>query len=130
MSTSPNERQQRIVLRFALIFSILVFAIVGLVIMRYHPSSIYVNEEREIVLATTLGSPNVIPLDSVEIKDVPDGLLSNLIRTNGASYGKVCYGHFKNTRTGAKLFLYLTGKTDTVCFEYEGTTYVTDDWRK
>lgn len=130
MSTSPNERQQRIVLRFALIFSILVFAIVGLVIMRYHPSGIYVNEEREIVLATTLGSPDVIPLDSVEIKNVPDGLLSKLIRTNGASYGKVRYGHFKNTRTGAKLFLYLTGKTDTVCFEYEGTTYVTDDWRK
>lgn len=126
---SAQERQRRIVLRVAGIFSLAVFAIVGLVIVRYHPAGIYVNEQREVVLATSLGSPKVIPLDSIRITEMPDGLLAHLIRTNGAAYGKVLYGHFKNTRTDTKLFLYLTGRPDTVCFEYRGKTYVTDDWR-
>lgn len=27
------------------------------------------------------------------------------------------------------MFLYLTGKENKVCFEYEGVIYVVDDWR-
>ena len=37
--------------------------------------------------------------------------------------------NFKNTKTGQKMFLYLTGKESKVCFTYNGELYVVDDWR-
>ena len=39
-------------------------------------------------------------------------------------------GHFKSTKTGQKMFLYLTGKGSKVCFTYNGDLYVVDDWRQ
>ena len=38
-------------------------------------------------------------------------------------------GHFKNTKTGQKMLLYLTGKQSKICFTYNGELYVVDDWR-
>lgn len=128
MNTEANH--QKLVLRLALAVSACVFAFVGLMIARYHPSGIVADGQGGIVLATTLGHGKSIPTDSIEIIAMPDELLSHLIRTNGASYKRVKYGHFKNTKTGTSMFLYLTGKPDTVCFKYCGRLYVTDDWRK
>ena len=76
-----------------------------------------------------IGKGHKIPADEITITEVPDGLLSHLIRTNGLSLGKINYGKFKNTKSGQKMFLYLTGKEDKVCFEYDGVLYVVDDWR-
>lgn len=138
MTTANNS--QKLVLRLALAFSACVFAFVGLTIARYHPSGIVEDGRGNIILATTLGHGETIPVDSIEIISMPEGLLTHLIRTNGASYGRVKYGHFmrsasgrlqgKNTKTDTKMFLYLTGKPDTVCFKAGGRLYVTDDWRK
>ena len=61
---------------------------------------------------------------------MPEGMLNHLIRTNGMSLGKINYGHFKNTKTGQKMFLYLTGEESKVCFTYNGELYVVDDWRQ
>lgn len=52
-----------------------------------------------------------------------------MIRTNGMSLPQIKYGKFKNIQNGRKKFLYLTGKEDKVCFEYDGILYVVDDWR-
>ena len=141
---TPN---QKLVLRLALAFSMCVFAFVGFMIARYHPSGIVKDDEGNIVLATTIGQGQVIPEDSIEIiatsprvGEIEGGLMTHLIRTNGASYGRVKYGHFKrsasgrlqgkSTRSDTKMFLYLTGQPDTVCFKYNGQLFVTDDWRK
>ncbi len=46
------------------------------------------------------------------------------------SLGKINYGHFKNTKTGQKMFLYLTGKESKIFFTYKEELYVVDDWRQ
>lgn len=127
---ATEDKNQKRVLRLALAFAACVLAFVGFMIARYHPSGIVEDGQGNIVLATSLGHGETIPEDSIEIISMPEGLMTHLIRTNGASYGRVKYGHFKNTKTGTKMFLYLTGKPDTVCFKAGGRLYVTDDWRK
>ena len=37
------------------------------------------------------------------------------------SLGPINYGHFRNTKTGQKMFLYLTGKESRICFTYKGS---------
>lgn len=134
---TTDDKKQKRVLRLALAFSACVLAFVGFMIARYHPSGIVEDGRGNIVLATTIGDGEAIPVDSIEIiasspsvGATEGGLMTHLVRTNGASYGSVKYGHFKNTKTGTKMFLYLTGQPDTVCFKYNGQLYVTDDWRK
>lgn len=137
---ATEDKNQKRVLRLALAFAACVLAFVGFMIARYHPSGIVEDGQGNIVLATSLGHGETIPEDSIEIISMPEGLMTHLIRTNGASYGRVKYGHFmrsasgrlqgKNTKTDTKMFLYLTGKPDTVCFKAGGRLYVTDDWRK
>ncbi|MBQ9476566.1 MAG: hypothetical protein IJU63_02125 [Bacteroidales bacterium] len=106
------------------------FLIVVGVILAYWPKGVSVGENDEIQLSTYLGKPRLIPLDDISIIEMPEGLLSHLIRTNGMSLGKTNYGHFKNTKTGQKMFLYLTGKDSKICFTYNGELYVVDDWRQ
>ena len=97
--------------------------------MSYWPSGVTVDQNDNIDLGVVIGKGHKIPADEITITEVPDGLLSHLIRPNGLSLGKINYGKFKNTKSGQKMFLYLTGKEDKVCFEYDGVLYVVDDWR-
>ena len=106
------------------------FLVVAGVMLAYWPKGISVNENDEIQLSTYIGKPQLIPVDEISIIEMPDGMLNNLIRTNGMSLGKINYGHFKNTKTGQKMFLYFTGKESTICFTYNGDLYVVDDWRQ
>lgn len=120
--------------RTAMIVTIVIIAatflaVVG-VLLAYWPKGISVNENDQIQLSTYIGKPRLIPVDDISVTEVPEGLLSHLIRTNGMSLGKINYGHFKNTKTGQKMFLYLTGKGSKVCFTYNGDLYVVDDWRQ
>ena len=111
------------------IIAVTFFVVVG-VMLTYWPKGISVNENGQIQLSTYLGKTRLIPVDDISVTEVPEGLLSHLIRTNGMSLGKINYGHFKNTKTGQKMFLYLTGKESKVCFTYNGDLYVIDDWRQ
>ncbi len=106
------------------------FLVVVGVMLAYWPKGISVNENDQIQLSTYIGKPKLIPVDEISITEMPEGFLSHLIRTNGMSLGKINYGHFKNTKTGQKMFLYLTGKGSKVCFTYNGELYVVDDWRQ
>lgn len=106
-----------------------ILAIVVCVSLTYHPTGIEKDDHGNIVLATLMGEGDVIPEDSIDVIPMPKNLLTHLIRTNGACYRNVRYGHFKNTESGTRMFLYLTGKPDTICFTYQGNIYVTDDWR-
>ncbi len=120
--------------RTAMIVAIVIIAatfliVVGMLLANC-PKGISVNENEQIQLSTYLGKPRLIPVDDISVTEVPEGLLSHLIRTNGMSLGKINYGHFKNTKTGQKMFLYLTGKESKVCFTYNGDLYVVDDWRR
>ena len=108
---------------------ILIFAGVVLFMMTYWPSGVTVDQNNNINLGVVIGKGHKIPADEITITEVPDGLLSHLIRTNGLSLGKINYGKFKNTKSGQKMFLYLTGKEGKVCFEYDGVLDVVDDWR-
>lgn len=118
----------------AMIVTIVIIAATSLVVvgvlLAYWPKGITVNENGQVQLSTYLGKPRLIPVDDISVTEVPEGLLSHLIRTNGMSLGKINYGHFKNTKTGQKMFLYLTGKGSKVCFTYNGDLYVVDDWRQ
>lgn len=128
---NSNEKTKKRALIFALVVTIATFVCVGYVMCRYHPTGISTDAQGNIMLNTFIGHNAPIPADSIELIAAPEeGLMTHLIRTNGASYGRVKYGHFKNTKTGTKMFLYLTGQPDTVCFKYKGELYVTDDWRK
>ena len=120
--------------RTAMILTIIIiavsfFVVVG-VMLTYWPKGISVNENGKIQLSTYIGKPQLIPVDGISINEMPEGLLKHLIRTNGMSLGKINYGHFKNTKTGQKMFLYLTGKESKICFTYNGELYVVDDWRQ
>ena len=111
------------------IITIPYLVVVG-VILAYWPKGISVNENGQIQLSTYIGKPQLIPVDEITITEMPEGMLNHLIRTNGMSLGKINYGHFKNTKTGQKMFLYLTGKVNKICFTYNGELYVVDDWRQ
>ena len=113
-----------------IVFIAITFLVVVGVMLAYWPKGISVNENDEIQLSTYIGKPKLIPADEISITEMPEGLLSHLIRTNGMSLGKINYGHFKNTKTGQKMFLYLTGKESKICFTYNGELYVVDDWRQ
>ena len=106
------------------------FLVVVGVMLAYWPKGISVNEGDKIQLSTYIGKPQRIPVDEISITEMPEGLLDHLIRTNGMSLGKINYGHFKNTKTGQKMLLYLTGKVNKICFTYNGELYVVDDWRQ
>ena len=120
--------------RIAMIVTIFIIAATFLVVvgvlLAYWPKGISVGENDQIQLSTYIGKPRLIPVDDISVTEVPEGLLNHLIRTNGMSLGKINYGHFKNTKTGQKMFLYLTGKESKVCFTYNGDLYVVDDWRQ
>ncbi len=108
---------------------ILILAGVTLFMMTYWPCGVTVDKDKNINLEVVIGKSHMIPADEIAISEVPDGLLSHLIKINGLSLGKIKYGKFKNTKSGQKMFLYFTGKEDKVCFEYDGVLYVVDDWR-
>ena len=120
--------------RTAMIVAIVIitvnFLVVAGIMLAYWPKGISVNENDKIQLGTYIGKPRLIPVERISITEIPEGMLSHLIRTNGMSLGKINYGHFKNTKTGQKMFLYLTGKESKVCFTYNGELYVVDDWRQ
>ena len=108
--------------RTAMIVAIVIIAVnflavVG-IMLAYWPKGVSVNENNKIQLGTYIGKPRLIPADRISITEIPEGMLSHLIRTNGMSLGKINYGHFKNTKTGQKMFLYLTGKESRICFTY------------
>jgi hypothetical protein len=126
MALKPHRTAMIVTIVFTAV-SLLV--VVG-VMLAYWPKGISVNENDEIQLSTYIGKSQLIPADEISIIEMPDGLLSHLIRTNGMSLGKINYGRFKNTKTGQKMFLYLTGKESKVCFTYNGELYVVDDWRQ
>ena len=117
----------------AMIVTVVIIAVTFLVVvgvmLAYWPKGISLNENNEIHLSTYIGKPKLIPVKDISITEMPEGLLKHLIRTNGMSLGKINYGHFKNIKTGQKMFLYLTGKESIVCFTYNGELYVVDDWR-
>jgi len=88
----------------------LILILVGCILltMAYWPSGVTVDQENNVNLGVVLGKGHKIPADEIKISEVPDSLLSHLIRTNGMSLGKINYGKFKNTKSGQKMFLYLT----------------------
>ena len=120
--------------RTAMILTIVIIAVTFLVVvgvmLAYWPKGISVNENDTIQLSTYIGKPQLIPVDEITITEMPEGMLNHLIRINGMSLGRINYGHFKNTKTGQKMFLYLTGKENKICFTFNGELYVVDDWRQ
>lgn len=113
-----------------IVLIVVTFLFVVGVMLAHWPKGISVNENGKIQLSTYIGKPQLIPVDEISITEVPEGMLKHLIRTNGMSLGKINYGHFKNTKTGQKMFLYLTGRKSRICFTYNGELYVVDDWRQ
>lgn len=126
---SKKELNTRQILILSFLPAILIFAGTFLHMMSYWPSGVTVDQSNNIKLGVVIGKGHNIPADEITIMDVPDGLLSPLVRTNGLSFGKIHYGKFKNTKSGRKMFLYLTGKEDKICFEYDSVLYVVDDCR-
>ncbi len=79
------------------------------------------------MLKTYIGKPHTIPLSKAVECEMSDSLMKNLIRTNGLSLGKYKTGYFRNLRTKQKLYLFLCGKGEKKCFEYNGYIYVVDN---
>ena len=113
-----------------IVFIAVTFLVEVGVMLAYWPKGVSVNENDQIQLGTYIGKPHLIPVDEITITEMPEGMLNHLIRTNVMILGRINYGHFKNTKTGQKMFLYLTGKDNKICFTYNGELYVVDDWRQ
>ncbi len=107
-----------------------ILAAVTLLILAYWPKNVSVNDRGELVMTKVLGQPTVIPLYEIKEQEMNDSLLKNLIRTNGLSLFRYHYGHFRNMKTKQNLFLFLTGKKERKCFEYNGRIYVVDSWEQ
>lgn len=131
MTMTPNPMKPSNTKRIMISSIPVILILAGLVLfmMAYWPTGITVDQDNNITLGVALGKGRVIPADEITITKIPENLLSSIIRTNGMSLGKLNYGKFKNTKSGQKMFLYLTGKENIVCFEYDGVLYVVDDWR-
>ena len=123
-------KSPRTAMLLTIVFIAVTFLVVAGVVLAYWPKGISVNENDQIQLSTYIGKPQLIPVDEISITEMPECMLNHLIRTNGMSLGKINYGHFKNTKTGQKIILYLTGKESKICFTYKGELYVVDDWRQ
>ena len=123
-------KSPRTAMILTIVIIVVTFLVVVSVMLAHWPKDISVNENDQIKLSTYIGKPQLIPVDEISITEMPEGMLNHLIRTNGMSLGKINYGHFKNTKTGQKMFLYLTGKESKICFTYNGVLYVVDDWRQ
>ncbi len=100
---------------------------VALLLLASFPKKAYINQQNELVLTTVLGISQTIPL--AETTDYPytNELLTDLIRTNGLSIGKYKTGYYKNLSTKQKFYLFLCGKGEKRCFEYDGRIYVVDN---
>ncbi len=100
---------------------------VVLLVLASFPKKAYINQQHELVLTTVLGVSQTIPLEETTAYEYSDALLTNLFRTNGLSLGKYKTGYFKNMQTKQKFYLFLCGKGEKRCFEYEGRIYVVDN---
>ncbi len=123
---SSDERQ--VCMAFTLIFALIMVFILNL--PAGMPQKTYVNANDEIVLKNLIGRDRTIPLTEITEYELTDSLMMNLVRTNGFGMGTYRSGYFESTATGRKLYLFLTGKDEKRCFEYEGLLYVVDDWKK
>lgn len=110
-----------------LVFAITIAGAVGFacLMLTAFPTHITI-EDNCLCLNKMLGQGQRIPLDEITIIEMPEDLLSHLIRIGGTSVGKIKYGHYKNTKTGQKMFLYLTGNPERTCFTYKDKLYVVD----
>ncbi len=93
------------------------------------PRKTYINEQNEIVLKNVIGKDRTIPAAEIIEHEFTDSLMMNLVRTNGFGMGTYRSGYFKNTATGRKFYLFLTGKDEKRCFEHEGLIYIVDGWK-
>ena len=83
-------------------------------------------EEGNIILKTKIGKPVIIPEAEVTYMEGSELEPSHLIRTNGLSMGNYHTGHFKDTKTGQKYYLFLCGSGDRRFFTYQNVIYKVD----
>ncbi len=113
---------------FSTVLMLAIFVGVALLTVSYWPKKVSVNDRNELVFEKVLGKPKIISLSGIKELEMNDSILKNLIRTNGLSLFKYQYGYFWNMKTKQDLFLFLTGKKERKCFEYDGRIYVVDSW--
>lgn len=97
-SIKPIKRKH--VLMTSILPIILILAGVVLFMMTYWPSGITVDQNNNIKLGVVIGKGHKIPANEITVSEVPEGLLSHLIRTNGMSLGKINYGKFYSFMLG------------------------------
>lgn len=121
---TKTKREKMIIV---LVFAITIAGAVGFacLMLTAFPSRITI-EDNYLCLNKMLGKGQRIPLNEIAVIEMPENLLSHLIRVGGTSVGKIKYGHYKNTKTGQKMFLYLTGNPERTCFIYKDKIFVVD----
>ncbi len=127
MADKGGEERQ-VCIAFALIFALIMVFILNL--PTGMPRRTYINDRNEIILKDIVGTAQKIPMKEITEREMSDSLLMNLVRTNGFGMGTYRSGFFENTVTGQKMYLFLTGKKQKRCFEYEGLLYIVDDYSK
>ncbi len=86
-------------------------------------------ENNTLTIKYILGK-DTIDMTNAKFLPLPEGFNHNLIRVGGTSIGKKRSGNFKNTKTGTKYKLYITGKGEKVYFEIGDKKYIVDDISK
>ena len=78
-----------------------------------------------------LSSPLHFPLNRIQIKDMPEGLMEHLSVINHGCLNifGIYSGTFRSTRDKAQVYIYLRNRRHgLVYFEYDGRRYVLNPW--
>ncbi len=123
-----DERQLLISFGLTFVFVTLIMTNAAVWTVSSVPGRSFVNEDNKIVLKPIIGKSRVIPFSEATEYGLTDSLLNNLVRTNGMELGRYRSGCYEDKATGQKFYLFMSGKGERKCFEYEDCIYVVDSW--
>ncbi len=127
---NKGEDERQLLISFGLTFVFVVVILLNAAVWTVSsvPGKSFLNENNEVVLKPMVGKPILIPTSEIIEYEFTDSLMTGLVRTNGLELGRYRSGDYENKSSGQKFYLFMSGRGEKKCFEYEGLIYVTDSW--
>jgi hypothetical protein len=116
------------------LFLILILGIAVCAILSFVPRRPYLDRASGMIVQSflILSSPLHFPLNRIQIKDMPEGLMEHLSVINHGCLNifGIYSGTFRSTRDKAPVYIYLRNRRHgLVYFEYDGRRYVLNPWK-
>ncbi len=129
-TADKGEEERQLLISFGLtfVFVLVIMANAAVWIVSSVPGRSFMNDNNEIVLKPMFGKPIIIPASDAVEYELADSLMNGLVRTNGMELGRYRSGFYESENTGQKFYLFMSGKGERICFEYDDCIYVVDSW--